>query len=701
MPLAHLLSSGKIGTLTLRNRIVMAAMGSDLSGAGGIAGERIRDYYEARARGGCGMIVTEAVPVLYPSGFSRPHAIAIQNDVQRRGAEQLVRAIQRHGAAVAMQLNHHGPQARRDILEGRPLLVPSLPHASGSDMDGIWLPEEREARKALQKDAPPIRFQVLCSDDIAALVEAFAAAAAGVRDVGADAIEIHAGHGFLLSSFLSSRTNRRNDQYGGSAENRARFLTEVLRAVRRRVGPDFPVWCKIDAVEHLVGNGITPADASITARLLHDAGASAIGLSASADPARAIALTESNIPHRPEGMIDAVRMVERISDLPIIASGRLAPERASRLIAQGTIDFATFGRKLLADPDMAAKLASGRTAEIRPCMYCYACISQLSFDRPIKCAANPDTAHETSRAVRPAARTLNVAVAGGGPAGMEAARRLALAGHRVTLLEAAPRLGGTMRYAALAYPPNEDLLNWLIREVRQSGADIRLGTRVDAQSLIELQPDLCVVAIGAQRPRVQLPGADRPHALSGDDFRAMMEGERGGAAGYLLRVAGRLGLTARIDLMRQLSRLWMPLSRDVVIVGSGLVGLEMADFLAHRRRRVRVIDTAPVAGAGLQVIRRARVLHELQTMQVPIVTGCSEIEIGSRHVRFVDGSGAMRSVKAGSVILATGTQTNPSLAAALRAHGLRTEEIGDCHRMSYIEGSLEDAAILAASLDRD
>lgn len=700
MPCSHLLSPGRIGSLALRNRVVMAAMGSDLSGEGGIAGERIRDYYEARARGGCGLIVTEAVPVLFPAGFSRPHAIALGTDAQRRGAEALVRAIHRHGAAVAMQLNHHGPMARRDMLDGRPVLVPDAPQPAKADMDRIWLPEERAERAALQKGAPPVSLHILSPDDIAELVNAFAVAAARVREVGADAIEIHAGHGFLLSSFLSPRTNRRLDQYGGSAEKRARFLVEVLAAVRRSVGADFPVWCKIDAREHLAPGGITPADARITARMLKEAGAAAVTLSATADAGRAIALTESNIPHRPEQMIADARAVGHDLGIPVIAAGRIEPERASALIAAGAIDFAAFGRKLLADPEMAGKLAAGRRADVRPCMYCYACISQLSFDRPIKCAANPETGHEGARAIRPASHPLNVVVVGGGPGGMEAARRLARSGHRVTLFEAAPRLGGTMRYAALAYPPNEELMTWLIDQLSASGADIRLGQRVDAQTIRALAPDLCVVATGALRPRIPLPGSDQPHVLSGDDFRSLMEGGSAGAAGVAMRLAARLGIMDRVGLVRSLSRLWMPLGRNVVIVGSGLVGLELADFLTHRRRSVTVIDTAPVAGAGLHVIRRARVLSELEDLNVPVLTGCCAIEIDGSQVRFVDAHGADRRVRADHVILASGTTANPSLAQSLRAQGLAVEEIGDCRGPAYIEGALEDAAILATSLDR-
>ncbi len=702
----HLLSPGSIGGLTLRNRIVMSAMGSDLADEDGVAGETIRAYYEARAQGGVGLIITEAVPVAFPSGFSRPHAMALRTGRQRAALQELIAAIHRHSACIALQLNHHGPMAKRDMVEGRPLLVPSQPLAATTDMGDLLLSDEAEFQRRQRAQMPPLRYHVMSQDDIAELVSAYAMNALRAREAGADALEIHAAHGFLLSAFLSPHTNRRDDDYGGSVENRARFLVEVIRQVKAAVGQDFPVWCKIDTTEFLTPDGTTLEDALTIARLAEKAGAAAIMASTSANPARAIALTESNIPDRREWMIPNAMRIRQAVSIPVIAAGRMEPEAADRHIAQGHFDFAAFGRKLLADADFARKLAEARPADIRPCIYCYACISQLSFDRPVKCAVNAQTGHERSRAISPARRPLGIAVVGAGPAGMEAARRLSLAGHGVSLFEAGEQLGGTLRFAALAYTPNQRLLDWLIHNVEGSKVEILRGHAVTVEQLRERRPDFVVVATGARRDAPAIKGADRPHVLTGDSLRALLSGAGEANARLplisraLVGAGRRLGLTRNNATIRALSHLWMPLGRNVTIIGSELVGLELAEFLAHRKRRVTIVDDAQKAGAGMHVIRRARVLHELAATGVRVELGARDIRIEEDAVHFQNGEAAVQAVAADTVIIAKGARADRQFAHSVTAAGFAVSEIGDCKGVGYIEGAMADAADLVGQIER-
>ncbi|MDI6028939.1 FAD-dependent oxidoreductase [Corticibacterium sp. UT-5YL-CI-8] len=701
---SHLLSPGHIGTLEIRNRIAMPAMGTDLSGERGVAGERIRAYYEARARGGVGLITTEAVPIAFPSGFSRPHAMALQNDEQRAAMRLLTEAVHRHGAKLALQLNHHGPMAKRDLLAGRPLLVPSEPIPRKGDAGAHFIPSEEEQLQPQRAATPPASYRVLTIGDIAELTALYGQAARAAREAGADAIELHAAHGFLLSSFLSPRTNRREDPYGGSTEGRARFLIEVLTEVRRAVGADFPVWCKIDSEEYLVAGGITLADAKVIARLAEAAGAAAIVASTTADPANALALTESNIPDQPQRMFPNAAAIRSGLQIPVIASGRIEPDEADRAIARGEVDFVGFGRKLLADAELAAKLAAGRASDVRPCVYCYACISQLTFDEPVKCAVNADTGHELTRAVQPTSKKLRVAVVGGGPAGMEAARRLCLAGHTVTLFEAGDCLGGTLRFAALAYVPNARLLQWLRRQVAGLPVDVRLGTRPTPDDLRVIGAELIVVATGAIRPPLPIPGAERPHVLSGDDLRSMLT-DGGGGKARALPLAARLAIAAgrRFGLMRSsatiaaASRVWMPLARNIVIIGSELVGLELAEFLALRGRTVTVLDDQPKPGGGLYVVRRPRVLHELADLGVTLINNAREIAIGVADVSFYDAR-QMHRIPAGTVIVAKGARGDATAADLYRRAGFPVRQIGDGTGVGYIEGAMADAAELAAGL---
>ena len=244
-------------------------------------------------------------------------------------------------------------------------------------------------------------------------------------------------------------------------------MTEVIKAVRAAVGPDFPVWCKIDSQEFALDEGISLEDAKKTAQLAEAAGVDAITASSYADQSQGKYHSGSNIPDKPELMVPGAVAIKSVLDIPVITSGRIEPEAADKYIGEGKFDFVAMGRKLLADPHLPRKLKAGKPEEVRPCIYCYACVSQIYFSKNVKCAVNPETAFERERAIKPAETKKRVVVIGGGPAGMETARRLSLKGHNVTLLEQSDRLGGTAQFASIAYAPNERILNWLKRQVAE------------------------------------------------------------------------------------------------------------------------------------------------------------------------------------------------------------------------------------------
>ncbi|WP_293860927.1 FAD-dependent oxidoreductase [uncultured Alsobacter sp.] len=694
---AHLLSPGRIGTLQTRNRIVMSAMGSDLSGEEGRAGDRIVAYYAARAAGGAGLIVTEAVPVAYPSGYSRPHALALADEVQRQAARALVAAVQRHGARIAMQLNHHGPLAKRDMLSGQPLLVPSEPEP-GPRARQPYLPDEADIVRRQWAGAPPVTYTALSRQDIAALLDHYAEAARHVRDVGADAIEIHAAHGFLLSSFLSPRSNRRTDDYGGSTQARARLLLEVIRAVRDGAGIGFPIWCKLDTQEHDTPGGITLADAIETARLAQAEGIAAIMASCNANLANPTALTRSNIPDEHEWMVGNATALRKALDIPVITAGRIGFARANALVRRGAVDFIAFGRPMLADPDFPNKLAGNREADVRPCVYCYACISQLSFDEPVKCAVNPATGREAEVRVVPATRPFRIAVAGGGPAGLEVTRRLALAGHHVSLFDTGAELGGTLRFAALAYPPNEKLLRWLTSGVQHASVDVRLRHRFDAVDALRLRPDAIVLATGMVIAQSDIPGAELPHVFDGARLRALAAGADPASPMLcaLGTIAGWLGVRPGPAGLRRLARVWTPFGRRVVVIGGDLVGLELAEFLSHHGHAVAVVHRHAQPGRGLYLVRRAAVLDRLRRGGVSIITDAQDVRIEDGWVAFRDVG--ERKIEADSVIIAEATPDHPASPAAFADLRIPVHEIGDRVALGYIEGALASAARVARDI---
>ncbi len=696
MPHRHLLSPGRIGSLELRNRIVVTAMGANFSDDDGVWGDRVVAYHEEQARGGAGLIISGACAVMHPIGQVQPWQLAISEDAHIPGVRRVADAVHRHGGRLAVQLQQGGLNAVDDTANGRPQWCPSPPKLKMRDfIDGFLLPElEVMASTGIPK------FKVLEKEDIDTLVMSFAAAAGRAKEAGADAVEVHGAHGYVPSSFLSPVTNQRTDEYGGSLENRARLLLEIVRAVRAEVGPEYPVIVKIDAREVGKEGGISVDEAKVTAGWLEEAGADALTVSAYHDMGQGKLHSESNIPHVPNTNLPAAAAIKRAVGVPIIGSGRVETEHADAEIGAGRLDFLGMGRKLLADPHLPRKLAEGREADVRPCIYCYTCVSAIYTRERMRCAVNPECGLEYTRdaAPTPSARR-RVAVVGGGPGGMESARRLADAGHEVVLFEKGDRLGGTLRFAALVYPANERLLDWLRAKVEASSVEVRLGTEATPELLSRLAPDVVVVATGARRSLPDLPGAEHAHVLSGDDMRDMMLGAGSEAlkkkTSLLTRIATRAGaatgLTANLEFVRKATRAWMPLGQNVAIVGGELVGLELAEFLCERGRNVTVIDEVPRLGAGMTLVRRLRLLAELREHGVGLHRGAKDILIEPGRVRFTDEGGEARTAPADHVIVAKGTTGDSTRADAFRQAGLAVHEIGDGTGIGYIEGAIRDA----------
>lgn len=693
----HLLAPGRIGPMDLPNRIIVTAMGVNLA-EDGFCGARIRAFYEEFARGGAGLVNVGVAGVAWPVGSNLPRQVAISDDRFIPGIREMADAVHAHGAKFALQLHHGGLVGMEDMLAGRPVWTPSVPSAAKGDFSAAFLHEELQ--RAPSSRIKGVQFRVLSIDDIRLVVEQFAAAAVRARQAGADGVEIHGGHGYLLSSFVSPRSNKRSDEYGGSLENRARFLLEVVRAVRAAVDDDFAVWCKIDAQEFGTADGITVEDAIQLARWLEQAGAHAITVSSYHDTGQPKLHSGSNIPHEPCLNLPAAERIKDVLRIPVIASGRVEPAIGESKIRASAFDFLALGRKLLADPFLPRKLAAGRAEDIRPCIYCYTCVSAIYTGDSTRCAVNSACGFEYLREPRPRPQRQRHVVIGGGPGGMEAACRLAEQGHEVILLEAGKQLGGTLPFAALAYEANQRLLEWLRRRVAASTVEVRLDTCAGVELVSGLKPATVLVATGAVREMPPIPGAELAHVFSGDDMRRLMLGQPSDelqrklplATRFVMRIATATGLMNRLGLVRWASHLWMPLGKRVTIIGGELVGIELAEYLAERGREVNVIDEAPRFGAGLTLVRRMRALEELKEHGVGLFMQATSTRIEPRAVHFIDSEGSSRSVAADHVIVARGATGDTSLADALRAAGHTVHAFGDCTGVSYIEGALRGAA---------
>jgi NADPH-dependent 2,4-dienoyl-CoA reductase/sulfur reductase-like enzyme len=320
---------------------------------------------------------------------------------------------------------------------------------------------------------------------------------------------------------------------------------------------------------------------------------------------------------------------------------------------------------------------------------------------------NPETGFEKERELITSDCPRHVAVVGGGPAGMEVARRLSLRGFKVSLIESGKRLGGTLPFASIAYKPNEKLLKWLRRQVEQSTVEIHINTEATVDTLRRMNFDEVIIATGAQRSMPEgIPGSDRDFVFSGEEMRALVLSEShpglkrktNAFTRLMVKVGALTGATSIPELVRQASKVWLPLGKKVIIIGSELVGLELAEFLAERGRTVTVMDESSDVGKGLYLVRRMRLLEELNLLGVMLIRKANNIVIENHKVSYTNSRGQVRSLKTDHVIVAKGASGDTSLAEAFKEAGFTTHTIGDCDGISYIEGAMESAAELAASL---
>ena len=701
MPHPTLLTQGRIGPIETRNRIVLPAMDQNSCDDGAITDLNIA-HYEARARGGVGLLILETSAVAWPIGATSLHQPALSDDRFIPGLTRLADAVHRHGSKMVVQICHHGKTAGVDAMQDREQLVPSVPLPDDeSDMSAITMDELMKmagltgGKRAKQRAAT--------TDDIAWVVDQFAAASERVKKAGFDGVEIHAAHGYLISTFLSPHYNVRDDEYGGSVENRARLLVEIITAIRKRCGATFGIIVRLDGREYVDG-GITPELCAEYAVIAEGVGADAIHVSASGPNSMGIGFTNGPLPWQPDQYIGLAAVVKMAVSIPVIAVGRILPDAAENHLKNGDCDFVSMGRQLLADPDLPAKLLSGTPERVRTCINCFVCVAQNFWDGAPICAINAELGHYDEGSVTPAETRRHVVVVGGGPGGMEAARVAAIRGHSVTLLEKSPHLGGTARFSSLTTPMNAQLVRYLSTEIGRLDVDVRTSTPVTASLLRELNADVVVVATGARRERPDVPGAQLPHVFSGDDLRALLTGDDPTAAARLpfhrrlmVSIGRSLGFLSSMDRVRTWSKRWMPIGKRVVVVGGGLVGVELAEYLAERGRKVTVLEAGEKLGLEMAHPRRARALHEARTHDVQFVTNAELLSITESGVSYKVGE-ETHTVRADAVVIASGVHADTSIADQLIADGFEVHIVGDAGSVGYIEGAVRTGYLVGRAV---
>lgn len=482
MPYGTLFSPIHIGSVTAPNRVMQLATTNNLDDDGRV-GDALIAFYEERAKGGVGLIVTEGLAAHESTRGSHATSqgrgrVGAFDPASLDGLRRLAERVHRYDIPIFGQVFHGGRQHHADSI---PLLwAPSAipcPHSGGVP-------------------------HAMTTDEIASTVSGFARAATVLQEAGFDGVEVHGAQGHLIQEFLSAFSNQRDDRYGGSFDNRMRFLREILAAVRAAVGADFVVGFRT-AGEEASPEGIDLAQACRIAAAL-EADGKIDYLSVSMGNFNSIEIHTPDRHYPPMPFIEHARSIRAaVQNLPVVACGRiLTPERADEVVTGGAADMVGLCRPLLADADWAEKARQGRADQIRGCISCNQCWGAITEERPVLCVHNPVTGHELEfgrGTLVPAEQARRVVVVGGGPAGMEAARVAAERGHSVTLFEARDRLGGAVGIAA-TIPGHEEIgavATYLEGAVQRAGVDVRLRTAVAADDVLREAPDSVVIAAGS------------------------------------------------------------------------------------------------------------------------------------------------------------------------------------------------------------
>jgi 2,4-dienoyl-CoA reductase-like NADH-dependent reductase (Old Yellow Enzyme family)/thioredoxin reductase len=610
-------------------------MATNFAGEDGSVNDRHIAYYVRRIKGGVGYITFEHTGVL-KQGRAFPNMALIDSDQNIPSFRKLVKAIHQENGKILIQINHAGRQTSSSIT-GSPIVAPSA----------IPCPVRKEMPKELSHE------------EIQKIIEAFREAARRVKEAGADGVEIHMAHGYLINQFLSPFSNQRTDDYGGDPDRRMRMAIEVLRTVRNQVGSDFLVLCRLSADEYVEG-GLKLEDTKEIAKALERNGADALHISA-------CVAASGYLNHPPyyaeEGVfVHLAQGIKSVVSIPIIAVGRIrTPELANQILEEKKADLISMGRALIADPDLPLKALEGRTDEILPCISCNRCIQSIRKGA-LQCAVNPETGREGIFRLQKADRPKKIWIIGGGPAGMKAAEIASLRGHKVNLYEKNKALGG--RFLLAAIPPKKqvlkDFIDQLERRLQKLPIKIIIGKPFSPASLRRGKPDGVIIATGAKPFFPPIDGIHEATVISVEDALSSST----------------------------------PLGEKVLVVGGGGIGAEVADYLSENGKEVTLIEMRE--GIALDLVGHLQhfLNKRLREKGVQILTSTKAIRFEKEGLWVEDPQGTKKLGGFDSIVIALGSMPNNALVESLKGKVPEVYVIGDASKpREVMEAVLEGEEI--------
>ena len=648
---------GQIGSLRLKNRVLMAPMGTNYSTTDGLSTQRDCEYYAERAKGGVAMIMTEAM-IVTEAARSHHNSLCCFHDRFIPGLAKLVDSIKAHDCHVFGQLNHRGALLRRMVLNMEPV--------GPSD----WInPNTGDAVRALRVA------------EIHEIQDLFVQAARRLWIAGYDGIELHAGNGYLFQQFFTSRINKRSDQYGGSIQNRMRLLLETIDKVRQAL-PDLTLAVRLSASEY-TPDGYPESEIIELAQAVENAGADALDLSGGSNESPQLSKYCIQPPSFAHGCLAPVaKPIKDAVKIPVFVAGRIVtPDDAEAVLASGSADFVSIGRGLYADPHWALKAFGEVKAPIRECIACNVCFERLTLEKDVSCVQNPMVGTEFEALPYaepqlfepPKTNRKKVLILGAGVAGIEAARVAAGRGHDVQVWDKADRPGGQI-HLAVSGPDKAEVWpvwNYRWQTTQALGVPIQLNTEATVEAITELGPDFIVVATGATPQSTPL-NADR--------------------------LSSRISRLHAWDVCHDPDLI--PPGAQVTIIGAGMVGVEVADLLRLRDCDIQLLEMQPQAANGMARNNKFELLERLAADGVTLITDChiDTLEADTITARI---KGEVRTIAIGDyLVFANGPKPNLDVLDTVRSTGIDFECIGDCSKPGDFLTAIRDGWMVALRLDQ-